>query len=119
MKRIYVIALLVFAISFGSCSTKSQLVGTWAESSLGESWGIEGASPYDNPWAKIWEFRSDNTFKMGDIGGMYSGQGKYTVLDNGSIKIEFQGGRTITGNIENKKLIINWGNEQTVLKKYR
>lgn len=48
-----------------------------------------------------------------------SGECKYTVLDDGSIKIEFQGGGTVTGRLDNGKLILNPGKEQTVLYKFR
>lgn len=109
--------LLAGLLFFSSCSTKSQLVGTWSKSSFGQDIGIQGASPYDNPWVETWTFRSDNTFRMSE--GTRGGQGKYTVLDNGSIQIEFQGGTTVPAKLENNKLIINWGNEQSVLKKYR
>ena len=105
MKKIFVIALLVFAVSFGSCSTKPQLVGTWAK----------GKVEWDT--GETWQFRPDKTFLMRGLTS--SRQGKYTVLDNGSIKIEFQGGSTATGKLENGNLIINPGKEQIVLRQYQ
>lgn len=112
---ITVTAVLILAICVTSCSTQPQLVGTWVDS----SWValVREASPDDTEWIEVWKFRSDNTFEMQGSG---EGEGTYTVLDNGSIKIKFQNdGRTIIGKLENKKLIINWGKKQSVLKKYR
>ena len=102
-------AVLIVAVCFGACSTKSQLVGRWSDG---------GGMLFDpsNPWAEKWEFRSNDTCNMSK--GMNSGQCKYTVLDNGTIKIEFQGGGTVTGKLENKNLIINRREEQTVLHKW-
>ena len=92
-------------------SIKFQLVGTWSNDYLS---GSIGGSPV--PTAETWEFFSDNTFRMSWF--TRSGKGKYTILDDGSIKIEFQGSNTVTGRLENKKLIINYGKEQTVLYKF-
>ena len=106
-------AVLVVAVCFGGCSTKSQLVGTWSDDALSKS--IPGGSPIS--MAQTWEFFSDNTCRMSKF--TRSGECKYRVLDDGSIKIEFQGGATVTGKLENKKLILNPGKEQTVLYKFR
>jgi len=104
-------AVLVVAVCFGGCSTKSQLVGTWSNDTVSKSMG---GSPV--PTAETWEFRSDDTCRMSWF--TRSGECKYTVLDDGSIKIEFQGGGIVTGKLENGKLILNPGKEQTVLYKF-
>jgi hypothetical protein len=90
-------AVLVVAACFGSCSTKSQLVGKWRHGGFG---------PEITAMDERWVFRSDDTCEWGWF--TREGQCKYTVLDDGSIKIDIQGGDSVTGKIENGNLIINW-----------
>lgn len=104
--------VLVLVACFVCCSTKSQLVGTWSNDALSKS--IAGGQP--SAWAETWVFRSDNTCRVSE--GTRGGQCKYTVLDDGSIKIEIQGGATVTARLENNKLVINWGKVQSVLFKF-
>jgi hypothetical protein len=105
-------ACAVFALvaCFGGCSTKSQLVGTWSHDLVSKAFGQSAVSG-----AETWEFRSDNTFRMSE--GLRGGKGKYTVLDDDSIKIEFEDGATVTGKLDNKRLMINWGKAQSELYK--
>lgn len=101
-------AVLVVVSCFVGCSTKSRLVGSWSTDPPG--------SPF-SPWTEAWSFRSDNTCSVGR--GTRDGTCKYTVLDDGSIKIEIEGGATVTAKLENNKLMINWGERQSVLYKSR
>jgi hypothetical protein len=104
--------MLAVAACFVGCSTKSQLVGTWSNDALSKS--ISGGQPIAS--AETWVFRSDNTCRVTWF--TREGQCKYTVLDDGSIKIEIQGGATVTGKLENSELRINWGKVQSVLYKF-
>ena len=105
-------AVLVVAACFVGCSTKSQLVGTWSNDYLSKS--IPGGQP--TAWAETWVFRSNNTCSMSE--GTRGGECKYTVLDDGTITIDFPRGKVTARFDQNKNLIINWGETQTRLYKW-
>jgi len=117
MPRIIIATVLVLliggltAVFLITHSIKFQLVGTWSNDVLS---GSLGGAP--NAWAETWEFRSDSTFQTSE--GLRRGKGTYTILDDGSIKLEFAGGATVTGKLDSRRLIINWGKEQSVLYKF-
>ena len=58
-------AVLVLAACFCICSTKSKLVGTWSNDTMGKSLGIQGSRPIAT--AETWEFFSNNTFRMSEF----------------------------------------------------
>jgi hypothetical protein len=108
MKRFYVIALLVIAVSLGSCSTKFQLVGHWVDGkrNLGTLLG-------DNTFNYTGNFFKDNTCNLGEGFNRYSC--KYSVLDDGRIKIDTGGGDIIIGKLEAGKLVLEKGGKVMVV----
>lgn len=96
-------------------SLKSQLVGTWSTDTMGKSLGIQGSRPI--PTAETWKFFSDNTGRMEHFTS--SGSFKYTILDDGRIKIEFQGGQKAEGKLDRGDLILAaFGEKPVVLYKW-
>jgi hypothetical protein len=91
-------AILVLAACVSSCSTKSQLVGSWQY----------GAGP-----AERWQFSSDNTctWQQGTVSG---GECTYEVTDDGIIKIKFSGDQRAEGKIEGGNLILTAFGEKPV-----
>ena len=110
---IMVSTVLAFAICFAGCSTQSQLLGKWTEHTLVNL----GDFPEEMQAAFVQMEFFENNICRKKLQGFK--QCKYTILDNGSIKIEFQNGTSATGRLGNKQLVIDWGNgqKQTVMDK--
>lgn len=91
--------VLVVAACFVCCSTKSKLVGRWSHDLVSRSMGQRAVSG-----AETREFFSDNTGRMEHFTS--SGNFKYTILDDGRVKFEFQGGQKAEGRLDGGNLIL-------------
>ncbi len=92
-------ALLLLAVCFGGCSTQSQLVGTWSDRSrVSAEWG--------SAWGYRLAFSSDKTCHVEE--GSNQDTCKYTVLDDGSIKIDFQHSGMVIAKLEAGKLVLKY-----------
>jgi len=98
--------LLVLTLCFGSCSTKSQIVGRW-------SYNVTGIAGMP---AAVWTFSSDNRCHWQET--VSGADCTYTISDDGTVKISFSGGQRAEGKLDGGKLTLKaFGKPPVVLTK--